>query len=364
MAEHEKYMRRCVELARNGEGHTSPNPMVGCVIVHHGRIIGEGYHHRAGEAHAEVNAIASVKNAEWLKDSMLYVNLEPCAHWGKTPPCADLIINRGIPRVVVGMIDPFAKVSGGGIRKLQQAGIEVTTGVLEKECRELNHRFITFHTRKRPYITLKWAQTADGYLDNNRPASAPAAWMTGPAARVLVHRLRAGSDAILTGTNTIERDDPSLTVRESGGKNPLRVVLDRTLRLLPTARVFDGTAPTLVLTAPERLAEARSRYPKCEAAAVDFSQGWPAILDALYERNVQGLFVEGGAEILNSLIGNGLWDETHVFVSPLNVAALSNGLPAEPSGVKAPPIPGAVRCKVSLGGTVLYHSIPNPETDR
>lgn len=351
----ETYLRRCVELARNGEGHTSPNPMVGCVIVHGDRIVGEGWHHRAGEPHAEVNAIASVKNAEILRDSTLYVNLEPCSHWGKTPPCADLIIGKGIPRVVVGMVDPFAAVAGEGIRKLRAAGIEVTVDVLENECRELNRRFITCHTEKRPYITLKWAQTVDGWLDNNRPATAPAAWMTGPAARVAVHRLRAESDAILTGTNTIARDNPSLTVREDGGKNPIRVVLDRTLRLSPDAHVFDGEAPTLVLTAPERAAEAAERYPKCAVEGVDFSAGWHTILDVLYTRGILSLFVEGGAEILKSLITVGLWDEAYIFVSPLTVAELPNGTADEPPGIKAPAIPGQAASETTLGGTTLYY---------
>lgn len=349
-------MRRCIELARNGTGHTSPNPMVGCVIVRDGAIVGEGYHHRAGEPHAEVNAVASVENAEILQDSTLYVNLEPCSHWGKTPPCADLIVSRGIPRVVVGMRDPFAAVSGNGIRRLREAGVEVTVGVLEEECRELNRRFITYHIEKRPYITLKWAQTADGYLDNNRPATAPAAWMTGPAARTWVHRLRAEADAILTGTNTIERDNPSLTVRESGGKNPLRVVLDRSLRLSPAARVFDGETTTLVLTAPGRGTEASARYPKCDVEEIDFTQGWPAILHALYARKVQSLFVEGGAETLKSLIDSGLWDEAYIFVSPLTVAELPNGTADEPLGIKAPPIPGPAIAEESLGETTVYYT--------
>ncbi len=355
MTVEEKYMRRCLDLARNGAGRTSPNPMVGCVIVHNGAIVGEGYHHRAGAPHAEVNAIESVQNADILRDSTLYVSLEPCSHWGRTPPCADRIISSKIPRVVVGMEDPFAEVCGNGIRKLREAGIEVVVGVLEAECRALNRRFITYHAEKRPYITLKWAQTADGYLDNNRPPTAPAAWMTGPAARTRVHRLRAESDAILTGTNTIARDDPALTVREGGGKNPLRVVLDRTLRLPPDSHVFDDEVVTLVLTDLGRCAEAAQRYPKCEVEEVDFTKGWPAILGALYARNVQSLFVEGGAEILNSLIENGLWDEAYVFVAPMSVAELPNGMPGEPVGVKAPEMPGKVAAEEKIGETTLYY---------
>jgi len=360
MTEQEKYMRRCVELARNGEGRTSPNPMVGCVIVHQGLIIGEGYHHRAGEPHAEVHAIRSVKNPDLLKDSTLYVSLEPCSHWGKTPPCADLIVNKGIPRVVVGMVDPFSEVSGNGIRKLREAGIDVKIGILEYECRNLNRRFITYYEKKRPYVTLKWAQTADGYLDNNRLPDVPATWMTGPVAKTLVHRLRAESDAILTGTNTIERDNPSLTVRESGGKNPLRVVLDRTLRLLPDARVFDGETPTLVLTAPGNTSRAENRYPRCEVEEVDFNKGWTAVFDALYARKIQSIFVEGGAYTLKSLIDAGLWDEAYVFVSPLKVVDLAGGSSAEPFGIKAPSIPGRALFQGQIAGSTIYYTRNEP----
>ncbi|MDR0955448.1 MAG: bifunctional diaminohydroxyphosphoribosylaminopyrimidine deaminase/5-amino-6-(5-phosphoribosylamino)uracil reductase RibD [Rikenellaceae bacterium] len=355
MTDHATYMCRCIELARNGEGTTSPNPMVGCVIVRGGQIIGEGYHHRAGEPHAEVNAIASITDAEALKEATLYVNLEPCSHWGKTPPCADLIIARGIPRVVVGMIDPFAAVCGNGIRKLREAGIEVEVGVLEQECRELNSRFITYHSQRRPYITLKWAQTADGYLDNNRPADTPATWMTGAVARTLVHRLRAVSDAILVGTRTVERDNPALTVREAGGKSPLRVVLDRSLRLDPSAQVFDGNTDTLVFTQVGNRSAASERYSLCEVAEIDFPSGWQAVLEVLYARNVQSLFVEGGAAVLASLIEAGLWDEAYIFVSPLTVNDLAGGSPTEPLGIKAPSLPEHLRAEKQIDGTSLYY---------
>jgi diaminohydroxyphosphoribosylaminopyrimidine deaminase/5-amino-6-(5-phosphoribosylamino)uracil reductase len=352
----EKYMRRCLELAANGEGWTAPNPLVGCVIVHGGRIVGEGWHRRYGEAHAEVNAIASVADPAVLRESTLYVSLEPCSHWGKTPPCADLIVEKGIPRVVIGMIDPYAEVAGRGIRKLKEAGIEVTVGVLEAECRALNRRFITFQTERRPCVTLKWAQTVDGYLDNNRPCGVPPAWMTGRLSRTLVHRMRACSAAILTGTNTIERDNPSLTVRESGGKSPLRVVPDRTLRLSPAARVFDGETPTLVVTDRGNAVEARKRYPRCEAAEIDFSKpAVPQILDLLYERKIESLFVEGGEQLLRSFIEAGKWDEAYIFVSPLSVSDLPGGTPVEPLGTPAPPIPGiAVSRDVIDGVTLIY----------
>lgn len=351
------YMGRCLDLAKNGEGHTSPNPMVGCVIVHQGRIIGEGYHHKAGEPHAEVNAIRSVTETELLGTSTLYVSLEPCSHWGKTPPCADLIISKGIPRVVIGMVDPFESVSGNGVRKLREAGVEVIVGVLEQECRVLNRRFITYHTQKRPYITLKWAQTIDGYLDNNRPADVPATWMTGPVAKTLVHGLRAGSDAILTGTNTIERDNPSLTVRDSGGESPLRVVLDRNLRLSPQAHVFDGEVESLVLTETGNASAARVRYPRCTVAEVSFSEGWRTILKILYDLKIQSLFVEGGAEVLRSLIDAGLWDEAYVFIAPMGVSDLAGGTPNEPLGVKAPLISEHAVWRDKIDGVDLIYSL-------
>lgn len=229
MTTDEKYMARCIQLARNGFYGAAPNPMVGAVIVHEGKIIGEGYHIRCGEAHAEVNAICSVYNPELLKDSTIYVSLEPCSHYGKTPPCADLIIEKGIPRVVVGCTDPFARVFGRGIRKLRDAGIEVTVGVLEKECLALNRRFIRFHLHHRPYITLKWAESADGYMDRPRTdfrTEKPYAFST-PYTQMLVHGLRAGQQAILVGRQTALADDPSLTNRLWPGRSPLRLVIDR-----------------------------------------------------------------------------------------------------------------------------------------
>ncbi|MCD8186478.1 MAG: bifunctional diaminohydroxyphosphoribosylaminopyrimidine deaminase/5-amino-6-(5-phosphoribosylamino)uracil reductase RibD, partial [Rikenellaceae bacterium] len=356
--------RRCLELARLAEGRTSPNPMVGCVIVRQGRIIGEGYHHQAGEPHAEVNAIRSVADPQELRQATLYVNLEPCSHWGKTPPCADMIIRSGIPEVVVGMVDPFAEVSGNGIRKLRQAGITVHTEVLEHECRELNRRFITYHTFRRPYITLKWAQTLDGYLDNNRPVSVPATWMTGPVAKILVHRLRAQSDAILTGTHTIRRDNPALTVRESGGKSPVRVVLDRSGNLSPEFRVFDGASPTLILTQknPESLRPRLS--PAGETVEIDFARGWNGILEELYRRRMQSILVEGGRVTLQSLIDAGLWDEAYIFSSRLRVHELTGGSPQQPWGVKAPELPGKHPLREEyLDGTRLYYTQNLPDSD-
>ena len=214
MTEDEKYMRRCIELAANGRCTTAPNPMVGAVVVHKGRIIGEGYHVHCGEGHAEVNAIRSVRETELLRESTIYVSLEPCSHYGKTPPCADLIISKGIPRVVVGCMDPFPLVAGRGIRKLREAGIEVTVGILEEECKALNARFITFNLQHRPYVTLKWAESADGFLDVNRTGGHPVVLST-PLTAMFVHKQRAEHQAILVGTRTALLDNPSLTDRKS-----------------------------------------------------------------------------------------------------------------------------------------------------
>ncbi|HXC06303.1 MAG TPA: bifunctional diaminohydroxyphosphoribosylaminopyrimidine deaminase/5-amino-6-(5-phosphoribosylamino)uracil reductase RibD, partial [Bacteroidia bacterium] len=244
-------MRRCLELAAQGLGSVAPNPMVGSVIVHQGRIIGEGWHQRYGEAHAEVNAIAAVQEKNLLSGSCLYVNLEPCAHFGKTPPCADLIIRTGIPEVVIGSIDPFAQVSGKGIEKLVKAGIRVRTGVLETECRELNRRFFTFQEQKRPYIILKWAETADRFMDRIRTfgsGEAPLQISSAPSLQLL-HQWRSEEQAILIGTHTALLDNPRLTVRERQGKNPLRIVLDPMNRIPASFHLKDGTTPTLVITA-------------------------------------------------------------------------------------------------------------------
>jgi diaminohydroxyphosphoribosylaminopyrimidine deaminase/5-amino-6-(5-phosphoribosylamino)uracil reductase len=254
------------------------------------------------------------------------------------------------------MIDPYVEVGGRGIRKLREAGVEVTLGVLETECRALNRRFVTYQTEKRPAVTLKWAQTADGYLDNNRPPGVAPAWMTGPVARTLVHRMRAREAAILTGTNTIDRDNPALTVRQAGGRDPLRVVLDRTLRLSPAARVFDGAAPTLVVTDRDGGEKAKQRYPRCEVAEIDFSGSIvPQLLDLLYRKKIQSLLVEGGEQLLRSFIEAGAWDEACVFVSPLSVRDLPGGTPTEPLGTPAPPIPGTVVGEETVGGVTLIH---------
>lgn len=287
---HENYMRRCIELARKGMTGAPPNPMVGAVIVHDGCIIGEGYHRKCGGPHAEVNAIHSVRKPELLTESTIYVSLEPCAHYGKTPPCADLIIEKRIPRVVIGCRDPFAKVDGLGIKKLQDAGVDVTVGVLEKECLDLNRHFITYHTSKRPYVILKWAQSRDGFIGQKQGQIA----FSTPLTQTLVHRLRAQSDAILVGGGTALTDNPSLTTRLWSGKNPLRIVIDAHGNLPEDLKLFDAEAETLVW------------------------KNWDlkALLDELYERKVQTLLVEGGACTLQKFLDAGLWDEVRVETAP------------------------------------------------
>ena len=316
----EKYMRRCIQLARNGICHAAPNPMVGAVIVRDGKIIGEGYHVRCGEGHAEVNAIASVKDESLLKDATIYVSLEPCSHYGKTPPCADLIIRKGIPRVVVGCVDPFSLVAGRGIQKLRDAGIEVTVGVLEKECRELIRAFVTFNLKKRPYITLKWAQSADGFLDIRRE-DGNAVRLSTPLSTLAVHKMRAEQKAILVGRRTALLDNPSLTVREWYGQNPLRLVIDRQLTLPPHLHLFDGSTPTLVFTEKEKAATQNLTY-----VTLDFGQNiLPQIMQVLYEQKIQTLLVEGGSQTLQTFLEQGLWDEA--FIEHTRVT-LHDGIPA------------------------------------
>ena len=325
MTKDEKYIARCIQLAKNGLCNAAPNPMVGAVIVHKDTIIGEGYHIRCGEAHAEVNAIRSVKDESLLKESTIYVSLEPCSHYGKTPPCADLIINKGIPRVVVGCMDPFSLVAGRGIRKMQEAGIEVTVGVLEKECQQLIRRFITFNTLHRPFITLKWAESADGFIDLHRTGGHPYIFSS-PLSSMLVHKRRAEHSAILVGRRTALLDNPSLSTRHWYGKNPVRMVIDRHLTLPQHLSLFDGSIPTIVFT---EKAETPS-FPQVEYIQLDFSQDiLPQVMEILYQRKLQSLMVEGGSILLQSFIDNGYWDEAYIELSEDRLQ----------DGVKAPSLP-------------------------
>ena len=308
MTKDEKYIARCIQLAKNGLCNAAPNPMVGAVIVHNDIIIGEGYHIRCGEAHAEVNAIRSVKNENLLKESTIYVSLEPCSHYGKTPPCADLIINKGIPKVVVGCMDPFSLVAGRGIQKMRDAGIEVTVGVLEEECRQLIRRFITFHTHRRPFITLKWAQSADGFIDLHRTGGHPFIFST-PLSSMVVHKRRAEHAAILVGRKTALLDNPSLTTRSWYGKNPVRMVIDKNLTLPHHLALFDGSTPTIVFTSKKET----PILPQVEYIVLDFSQDiLPQIMEVLYQKKLQSLMVEGGSILLQSFIDNHCWDEAYI----------------------------------------------------
>lgn len=312
---HEKYMKRCLELAKSGLGKTLSNPLVGCVITYENRIIGEGYHRKFGEAHAEVNAINSVKNKALLTKSTLYVNLEPCSHYGKTPPCADLIIKHNIPQVIIGCIDIFSKVAGRGVRKLKNNACNVTVGMLENECVELNKRFFTYHKKKRPYIILKWAETIDGYIDIERSKDSPVEphWITDKQARTLVHKWRADEMAIMVGTQTVKMDNPKLSVRDWSGRHPARIVIDRYLSLSPDFAVFDKTIPTIIFTEKQKQSE-----PNLEFININFSKEYgdtlKQILDVLYDKKIVSVIIEGGAKLLNSFISAKKWDEARVFI--------------------------------------------------
>jgi len=323
-------MNRCIELARLGAGNVAPNPMVGCVIVSQGKIIGEGFHQKYGGAHAEVNAINAVSNPEFLTKSTLYVSLEPCAHFGLTPPCSDLIVKNQIPRVVIGTTDPFSEVAGKGIEKLRKAGIKVEVGILEKECRELNKRFFTFHEKKRPYIILKWAQTLDGFIDmeRNRENFGEPTWITGDLALRMVHKIRSEEGAILVGTNTVEKDNPSLTVRHWAGKNPVRAVLDKNLRLSPALNMFDGSSKTLVFNAKKNEVTESTEWIKIDYEHEVLIQ----ILNEFHHRNILSVIAEGGKQLLESFIHQNLWDEAHVFI----------GNKFFYSGISAPKIQGKI----------------------
>ncbi|MDR1601974.1 MAG: bifunctional diaminohydroxyphosphoribosylaminopyrimidine deaminase/5-amino-6-(5-phosphoribosylamino)uracil reductase RibD [Tannerella sp.] len=316
----EKYMVRCMELAEYGRLSVAPNPMVGAVIVHRGRIIGEGYHRRYGEAHAEVNAIASVRDVSLLHEATLYVNLEPCSHFGKTPPCTQLIIRKHIPRVVVGCLDPFPEVSGRGVKMLRDAGIDVVTNVMKHEALALNRVFITAHSQKRPYIILKWAESVDGYLDRIRTSAAQAPVQLSTAiTRRFVHKLRSEVSAILVGTNTVRLDNPSLTVRHWVGASPVRVFIDRRLSVPTSYHVLDGSVPTLVFTEKKQAGGGKTEYIR-----IDFEdEVIPQILRSLHERRLYSLLVEGGACLHRSFLNAGLWDELQVETAPV---LLGNGV--------------------------------------
>lgn len=316
----ELYMHRCLQLARCGSGSTSPNPMVGAVVVCDGRIIGEGYHVRAGMPHAEVNAVNSIKAEErhLLPGSTMYVTLEPCSHYGKTPPCCDMIISHGIKRVVIGSVDSNVAVNGNGIARMRAAGIEVVTGVLEGECRRLNGAFFAMHELRRPFVTLKWAQSADGYIDAPRGAGETALRVSTPVSLAAVHKLRAMHDAILVGRRTALLDNPSLNLRCWAGRAPLRLVIDRSGELPVSLSLFDGSAPTVVYTACAIVGKFGKNVEQVE---LDFtSPVLSQIMSHLYSMNVGSLLVEGGRELLQSFIDASLWDAVRVEVNESLVA--------------------------------------------
>ncbi len=339
------FMQRCLQLAKIGFGNTYPNPMVGSVIVHKGKIIGEGYHAKSGESHAEVNAINSVEKKELLKTSCLYVNLEPCAHKGKTPACSLFIIEKKIPRVVIGCSDSFEKVSGKGIEMLKNAGVEVRVGVLEKEARRLNRRFFTFHEKKRPYIILKWARTADGFIDFERNASTAIKpnWITDEFSRILVHKWRAEEQSIMVATNTAEKDNPKLNIRDWAGNQPVRIVLDKKLRLKTSLNLFDKSQKTIVFTEQSKKNEKNICFEK-----IIFDDSfYDNFLNILYEKEIQSVFIEGGAKFLQNLIDKNYWDEIREFIGETNFF----------KGIKAPIIgrPADISTKVSPNNIILKY---------
>ena len=305
---HEIYMHRCLQLAKLGKGNVTPNPMVGSVLVFGDRIIGEGYHQQYGQAHAEVNCLKSVKDEDkhLITQSTLYASLEPCAHFGKTPPCANLIIENKIPKVVIGCRDPFKEVDGKGIDKLEKAGIEVVIGVLEDECKELNKRFFTFHTKKRPFIVLKWAESANHFIGTNDDSRL---LITDEITNRLVHKWRSEEAAILVGTNTARLDNPSLTNRFWSGKQPIRLVIDKDLTLPQTLHLFDRQQTTIVFNYHKHLDEENLSFCQLKNNEPLLQQ----IMQVCYERNIQSILVEGGSKTLQSFIDANLWDEAAVF---------------------------------------------------
>ncbi len=324
---HRLYMKRCLELAKLGMGAAAPNPMVGAVLVYQNSIIGEGYHQQFGGPHAEVHALNSVKEEQkqFIEQSTLYVSLEPCSHYGKTPPCTELILKHKIPHVVIACSDPFPEVSGRGIQMLKQAGVKVTFGVLEAEARELNRRFITFHTRQKPWVILKWAQTSDGYFAQNSHSQT---WITNAYSQTLVHKWRSEEQAILIGTTTAMTDNPQLNVRLWFGRSPLRIVLDRDLTLPQNLHLFDQSIPTLIVSQQEFTRNDLKQNISYLQATFD-EQLLPQILQHLYQTGIQSVMVEGGKVLLEAFVTQNLWNEARIFT----------GIPRWGKGIPAPRLP-------------------------
>lgn len=313
MDDHKVFIRRCFSLAANGLGTSSPNPLVGSVIVHDGHIIGEGFHYKAGGPHAEVVAVNSVSDKSLLPTSTLYVNLEPCCHTGLTPPCSELIIQHKIPKVIVSNRDPNPKVAGGGVQMLREHGVEVIEGILTEQGQELNRRFFTLQNDQRPYVILKWAQSSDGFIDVARsPEQHGIHWISSPDTQKLVHLWRAQEDAILVGTQTVINDNPSLTVREVQGENPLRIVIDRNLVLSNDRKIFDDSASTLVFHGPESKPDNKANG-KTEYTTIPFENSCLELLTELGRRQITSVIIEGGRKTLQSFIDSGLWDEARII---------------------------------------------------
>ncbi|MBI1766946.1 MAG: bifunctional diaminohydroxyphosphoribosylaminopyrimidine deaminase/5-amino-6-(5-phosphoribosylamino)uracil reductase RibD [Bacteroidetes bacterium] len=307
MTPDELFMQRALELARLGIGHVSPNPRVGCVIVHDNKIIGEGWHKKFGDAHAEVNAIESVENKSLLKESTVYVNLEPCSHFGKTPPCTDLLVKHQVKKVLIANVDTNPQVSGNGIKKLKEAGIELVTGVLEKEGRELNKRFFTFAEKRKPYIILKWAQTSDGFVAQKNFGSK---WISNEFSRQLVHQWRTEEDAVLVGTRTASHDNPLLTVRDWSGRNPTRIVIDRFLRLNSHLHLFDKKTKTICYNVLRH-----EEHVDLLFVRLDENNFIGDLVNDLQGQKIQSVIIEGGAQTLQLFIDAKLWDQARVFTS-------------------------------------------------
>ena len=341
---HEKYIKRCIELSKNGRGTTSPNPTVGSVIVYQNRIIGEGYTSPYGENHAEVNAINSVKDKSLLSQSSIYVSLEPCNHFGKTPPCSDLIIKHKIPNVIIGCVDPFEKVAGTGIEKLKANGCNVIVGILEQDCIDSNKRFFTFQTRKRPYIILKWAETKDGFMSPQtgviKKGKEPnPVWISNIYSRQLVHKWRTEEDAILVGTNTAVNDNPKLDVRDWTGNSPVRVVLDRNLQIPKNYHIYNGTVKTIIITEKEVHLNDGIIY-----ETIDFSNNVAEQLcSVLYKHKLQSVFIEGGKQTLETFIAANLWDEARIFIGDVLFD----------KGLKAPNISGNTISETTIESDLL-----------
>jgi len=336
-----KFMRRCLDLAGKAEGMTYPNPLVGSVIVYEGKIIGEGYHLKAGEPHAEVNAINSVIDRALLNSSTLYVNLEPCSHFGKTPPCTDMIITCGIKKVVIGTKDTSAKISGKGISRLEEAGCEVIKDVLEEESRWINRRFFSFHEKRRPWIILKWAQSNDGYINPVRKPDQMGhpVWITGNPERILVHRWRASEQAILAGASTIRMDDPQLNVRDWAGNDPLRLILSSSGEIDSGSALFKINGTNIVFTHSERTEQIKAQKVKLDSSMPSSGQ----IAEFLFKNGIQSVIIEGGSKVLSHFISTGYWDEARIFYGKEKFS----------SGIPAPVIQGDVQERMTFSKSTL-----------